>query len=258
MDGIHDMGGMDGFGKVEVEQNEPPFHEKWEGRVMAMQRAMGFAGAWHIDHARYAQERIAPHHLSRSVLLSEMGAGDGDQRGRARPRRRRRDRSRPRAAARQGAAAQVHRRSGAGAADARLVLPAGRRRKRASSPATACAPRIFIRSRIRGCRATRATRSASSSASTAATCFRTRSPRNWATIRSGSTRWCSTVAELWGPDSDPTLKVSIEAFEPYLEQAVIVVPGLVPGTPLRMAQCPPKRDGRDKPGHDRDEVSDVT
>jgi len=25
--------------------------------------------------------------------------------------------------------------------------------------------------------------------------------------------------ELWGPESDPTLKVSIEAFEPYLEQA---------------------------------------
>ena len=24
MDGIHDMGGMDGFGKVEVEPNEPP------------------------------------------------------------------------------------------------------------------------------------------------------------------------------------------------------------------------------------------
>src|SRR5581483_6226554 len=42
MDGIHDMGGMDGFGKIEVEQNEPPFHEKWEGRVMAMQRAMGY------------------------------------------------------------------------------------------------------------------------------------------------------------------------------------------------------------------------
>ena len=35
MDGIHDMGGMDGFGKVEAEPNEPPFHETWEGRVLA-------------------------------------------------------------------------------------------------------------------------------------------------------------------------------------------------------------------------------
>ena len=41
MDGIHDMGGMDGFGKVEAEPNEPTFHEAWEGRVMAMVRAMG-------------------------------------------------------------------------------------------------------------------------------------------------------------------------------------------------------------------------
>jgi hypothetical protein len=37
MNGVHDMGGMDGFGKVEVEQNEPPFHAPWEGRVLAMQ-----------------------------------------------------------------------------------------------------------------------------------------------------------------------------------------------------------------------------
>jgi nitrile hydratase len=60
MNGVHDMGGMDGFGKVEVEPNEPPFHEKWEGRVLAMQRAMGYAGAWHIDDSRYAQETLPP------------------------------------------------------------------------------------------------------------------------------------------------------------------------------------------------------
>ena len=58
MNGVHDMGGMDGFGKVEAEENEPPFHEKWEGRVMAMQRSMGYAGAWHIDDGRYAQSPL--------------------------------------------------------------------------------------------------------------------------------------------------------------------------------------------------------
>jgi len=31
MDGIHDMGGMHGFGKVEPELNEPVFHAAWEG-----------------------------------------------------------------------------------------------------------------------------------------------------------------------------------------------------------------------------------
>src|SRR5262249_5022716 len=40
MTGVHDMGGMDGFGKVKPEPNEPVFHEPWEGRVMAMNRAM--------------------------------------------------------------------------------------------------------------------------------------------------------------------------------------------------------------------------
>jgi len=34
-------------------------------------------------------------------------------------------------------------------------------------------------------------------------------------------QWLYTVvfggAELWGPDSDPTVKISVDAFEPYLE-----------------------------------------
>ena len=60
MDGVHDMGGMDGFGKVEPEPNEPPFHAPWEGRVLAMQRAMSYAGGWHIDMSRAAQERLPP------------------------------------------------------------------------------------------------------------------------------------------------------------------------------------------------------
>ena len=60
MDGVHDMGGMDGFGKVEVEKNEPVFHASWEGRVLAIQRAMAYARAWHIDHSRFAQEQLSP------------------------------------------------------------------------------------------------------------------------------------------------------------------------------------------------------
>jgi len=31
----------------------------------------------------------------------------------------------------------------------------------------------------------------------------------------------------------------------------IVINALGPAIPLRNAQCPPKRDGRNKPGHDR-------
>ena len=46
-----------------------------------------------------------------------------------------------------------------------------------------------------------------------------------ATVAEGVERpeWLYTVTfdgrELWGPDADPTVKVSIEAFEPYLETA---------------------------------------
>ena len=38
MDGVHDMGGMHGFGPIEIEENEPLFHEEWEGRVLGISR----------------------------------------------------------------------------------------------------------------------------------------------------------------------------------------------------------------------------
>ena len=36
MDGIHDMGGMHGFGPIIREENEPLFHHPWESRVLAI------------------------------------------------------------------------------------------------------------------------------------------------------------------------------------------------------------------------------
>ncbi len=60
MDGIHDMGGMHGFGKVEPEPNEPVFHAPWEGRTLALNRAMGYTGIWTIDQTRAGIERLPP------------------------------------------------------------------------------------------------------------------------------------------------------------------------------------------------------
>jgi nitrile hydratase beta subunit len=57
---IHDMGGMHGFGPVEAEANEPVFHAKWEGRVLAMQRAMGYTRLWTIDGGRASLENLPP------------------------------------------------------------------------------------------------------------------------------------------------------------------------------------------------------
>lgn len=59
MNGIHDMGGMAGFGPVEREDNEPVFHADWERRVFAMNIAsLAFFGP--VDRARHAVERMHP------------------------------------------------------------------------------------------------------------------------------------------------------------------------------------------------------
>ena len=57
MNGIHDMGGMQGFGPVLQEADEPVFHADWEKRVFAI--VMG-AARWPIDVHRHALERIPP------------------------------------------------------------------------------------------------------------------------------------------------------------------------------------------------------
>ncbi len=44
MNGVHDMGGMQGFGPIVPEKNEPVFHATWEGRLVAMRRAAAATG----------------------------------------------------------------------------------------------------------------------------------------------------------------------------------------------------------------------
>jgi nitrile hydratase len=58
MNGIHDMGGMHGFGPVEPEPNEPVFHETWEGRLFALRGQLARFG--NIDHRRSLIEQIPP------------------------------------------------------------------------------------------------------------------------------------------------------------------------------------------------------
>ena len=60
MDGIHDMGGMEGFGRVIRKLNEPLFHHPWERRMwtLAIARLAGASG--NIDEFRHAIERIPP------------------------------------------------------------------------------------------------------------------------------------------------------------------------------------------------------
>lgn len=60
MNGIHDMGGMHGFGPVIREDNEPIFHAEWERRVHAASLAFILSGAWNVDEHRFSIERIEP------------------------------------------------------------------------------------------------------------------------------------------------------------------------------------------------------
>ncbi len=60
MNGIHDMGGMHGAGPIRHEENEPVFHESWEGRVFAITFAMNAWKKWNIDASRHGIEQISP------------------------------------------------------------------------------------------------------------------------------------------------------------------------------------------------------
>ena len=61
MDGIHDMGGMHGFGPVPVEDDgQPPFAESWQGRVFANNLALSVQMGGNVDRFRYLTESIPP------------------------------------------------------------------------------------------------------------------------------------------------------------------------------------------------------
>jgi nitrile hydratase beta subunit len=218
MNGIHDMGGMDGFGKVRVEANEPPFHEAWEGRVLALQRALGYAGAWHIDDSRYAQETLPPQQYlgasyyrrwmlgMQSNLLSrgyvgadEIEAGHSLRPGKKLPNKLTLEKV-PGSLMRNSFFRQQQ-----GPAK---FKPGDRVRTTNIHPRTHTRLPRYARDKvgvvemIHGCHAY---------------------PDAVATDRGDDPQWLYTVVfdgrELWGPDVDSTLKVSIDAFEPYLQKA---------------------------------------
>ena len=218
MNGVHDMGGMDGFGKVEREHNEPAFHASWEGRVLGMTRSMGYGGAFSIDQSRYAVERIAPDiylaasyyekwalALERNVV--ERGFVDADELA-------------------QGHA--LH----AGKPLARKLteevvrrgMVRGKFSREPSAP-----PRFAVGDQVRAknihptthTRLPRYVRGHVGVIERLHDCHVF--PDTVAIDQGENPQWLYVVRfdgrELWGPDADPAVKVSIDAFEPYLEAA---------------------------------------
>ena len=66
MNGIHDMGGMHGMGRIEYAPDEPVFHEPWERRVWGLIRSVGAYGRGRWGSSRYDLERMPPAEYLRS------------------------------------------------------------------------------------------------------------------------------------------------------------------------------------------------
>ena len=218
MDGVHDMGGMHGFGKVEPEQNEPVFHEEWEARTFALCRAMSDAGGWVIDQARFAREQLPPvvylassyyrkWELGLEKQLAEFGLAGPDELAAGHA-------LRPgKALKRKLNAAEVRNTITRGSYSRSAQAPArfspgDRVRTKNIHPKTHTRLPRYARGKIgivealRGCHVY---------------------PDTVAIGKGENPQWLYTVLfdgrELWGESTDSSLKVSIEAFEPYLEPA---------------------------------------
>ena len=216
MNGVHDMGGMDCFGPVQPEAHEPVFHADWEGRVFAFTRAMGYTGEWVIDDSRAAHESLPPAvYLSVSYykkwalgferLLTTRGLVGADELAAGQSLRPGKQLKRKLTADAVPATLQRANFSREPQAPAKYAV-GDRVRARNWHPAGATRLPRYVRGhvgtieRIEGCHAY---------------------PDAIVAGRGDDPQWLYTLVfdgrELWGADSDPTLKVSIDAFEPYLE-----------------------------------------
>jgi nitrile hydratase len=60
MNGVHDMGGMQGYGTIKYEANEPTFHEEWEARLVAMRVVVGPKPGLRPGGFRFDTEQLDP------------------------------------------------------------------------------------------------------------------------------------------------------------------------------------------------------
>ncbi|MGH9057371.1 MAG: nitrile hydratase subunit beta [Acidimicrobiales bacterium] len=217
MNGVHDMGGMDGFGAMEIDREEPAFHEAWEARVMAIRWAMGYARSMQIDGFRWAIERLAPlvyltgpyyrrWLLGMETYVVERGIAGADELTAGRSLR-------------------------AGEGPARTLTPDnveaafGRGRFDREAPGR---PRYATGDQVRARNIhpsshTRLPRYVRGHVGTVARVHGCHVFSDSAVRGDEDPQWLYAVrfqgVELWGDGGDPSLTVSVDAFEPYLEPA---------------------------------------
>jgi nitrile hydratase subunit beta len=215
---IHDMGGMHGFGPVAAEPDEPPFHARWEGRVFALQRATGFAGLWTIDGGRASLEALPPldylgssyyrrwflgleNRLVRHGLVGadEIAAGRSLRAGAKLPRT-------------------------LAAADVENTLSRGDFARPTNQPARFSTGDPVRTKNMHPATHTRLPRYARGKSGVVEAVRGCHVFPDTAALGAGDhPQWLYTVVfsarELWGDEADATVKVSVEAFEPYLDPA---------------------------------------
>jgi len=219
MNGAADMGGMHGFGPVKPEANEPVFHADWEKKAFALNMAIGVGDVWNLDAFRFERESIPPPQylnssyyglwivtLENMMLKYDVATPDEIAAGHAI--------APVTKAAKPVTAAQVANMVRCGSpyerpAPAPALFKVGDRvRTRNMHPATHTRLPRYARNRVGeivrivGCHVF---------------------PDSNAINAGEDPHWLYTVhfdgRELWGEDSDPTVRVCIEAWEPYLEEA---------------------------------------
>jgi nitrile hydratase beta subunit len=62
MDGMHDLGGKQGFGRVRYTLDAPAFHAAWEVRANSLYAFAVRRGLFNMDEYRHAIERMEPRH----------------------------------------------------------------------------------------------------------------------------------------------------------------------------------------------------
>ena len=62
MDGIHDLGGKQGYGAIRYSPDATGFHARWEVRVNSLYAFAVRSGIFNMDEYRHAIERMDPRH----------------------------------------------------------------------------------------------------------------------------------------------------------------------------------------------------
>jgi len=219
MNGAQDLGGAMGFGPVRPEAHEPVFHAPWEGRVLAVTLAAGALGEWTIDEGRHARELLHPalylnasyyeiwlRGLERLLLEKGLVRAEELESGHA-----------------EGPATSTRRPRAAAQAMRELLAKGTPHERRPSAPARFAAGERVRTKVMNPAGHTRLPRYARGKEGIVERVHGAHGFPDTSRAGKGDPQWLYTVAfsgrELWGEAADPALRVSIDAFEPYLAPA---------------------------------------